>query len=717
MKKTPKHGDTMAMKALILNSMGKTTEAFELGKEALKADMKSHVCWHVYGLLWRSAKNFDEAIKAYKFALRLDPESAQIQRDLAMLQIQIRDYKGYIASRKAMMTARPHIRQNWTALAVAHHLAGELEEAESVLTKFEESLDDKQKPGKMDFENSEATIYKNTIIAERGDYERALEHLETDCKHNLDRLAVMQLRAEYLTKLGRKEEAAAAYRALIDRNSEHTKYYTALADVMDVAEDDHKARKSIYDEYAEKYPRSDAARRLPLDFLTGEEFRTAAEAYVHRMLNKGVPSTFANLKHLYSDESKKQAILKIVEEYISNKKGETNGEPKREGDTSKGDSSAFYFLAQHYNYHLSRDLNKAMEYIEKAIELEPKSVDFTMTKARIFKHKGELKKASETMEQARKMDLGDRYINTKSAKYMLRNDENEAALKTLGMFTRQETVGGPIADLIDMQCMWYMTEDGQSHSRQGNVGLALKRFHTVYQFFETWTEDQFDFHTFSLRKGLIRAYVEMVRWEDHLRDHPFFTRAALSAIKEYIKLANKPASNGTAEEDAAAALEKKKAAKKARKEAERLAEEEKKRKDAANKTVPAGGEVVKKVDEDPNGEKLAETKTPLEDSLKFLTPVLKFAPKLLEGQVLGAEVFAGLGMCTRSEADDRMDGANDFAGKFDKAAECLIAAKEIDAADSTVAAQIEKVKKAFEEKSSTLDEKSLAAAKEKMQSL
>ena len=60
--------------------------------------------------------------------------------------------------------------------------------------------------------------------------------------------------------------------------------------------------------------------------------------------------------------------------------------------------------------------------------------------------------------------------------------------------------------------------------------------------------------------------------------------------------------------------------------------------------MPAGGEVVKKVDEDPNGEKLAETKTPLEDAMKFLTPVLKFAPKLLEGQVLGAEVFMGRGI-------------------------------------------------------------------------
>jgi hypothetical protein len=74
------------------------------------------------------------------------------------------------------------------------------------------------------------------------------------------------------------------------------------------------------------------------------------------MLNKGVPSTFANLKHLYVNPSKKEALPELVQNYIESKKGVTNGEAKANGDTSKGDSAAFYFLAQHYNYHLSRDL-------------------------------------------------------------------------------------------------------------------------------------------------------------------------------------------------------------------------------------------------------------------------------------------------------------------------------------------------------------------------
>lgn len=255
------------MKALIMNSQGKTDEAFALAKVALQCDMKSHVCWHVYGLLYRAVKNFEEAIKAYKFALKLEPDSQQIQRDLALLQIQMRDYQGYLASRKAMLTSRSHIRQSWTALAVAYHLMGDLSEAESVLTTYEETL--KNPPPKTDFENSEAIMYKNSLIAEQGEIQKALDHLESAGKHNLDRLAVLELRAKYLLQLERKEEAAEAYKALINRNPEYKLYYDGLTSALGLEPTDHKGRKAMYDGYAEKFPRCDAARRLPLDFLEG----------------------------------------------------------------------------------------------------------------------------------------------------------------------------------------------------------------------------------------------------------------------------------------------------------------------------------------------------------------------------------------------------------------------------------------------------------------
>lgn len=366
------------------------------------------------------------------------------------------------------------------------------------------------------------------------------------------------------------------------------------------------------------------------------------------MLNKGVPSTFANLKHLYSDSFKKDTLPALVEEYIKEQSNGGDGANQANGDSSKGRAAAFYFLAQHYTYYLSRDLAKATEYADKATELGPEDVDFHMTKARIAKHQGNLQKAAEAMDYARTLDTRDRYINSKAAKYQLHNNENEKALTTMGMFTRADTPGGPLADLLDMQCMWFLTEDGEAHARRGNTGLALKRFHAVYNIFDIWQEDQFDFHSFSLRKGQVRAYIDMVRWEDQLREHPFYSRVALDAIRLYLSMHDSQGVNGTngvAEdsvngEDAA---ERKKAAKKAKKEAQK-AEREAAEKAAKQDPNKAGaktkeGEPAKKVDPDPEGLQLAATTDPLGEAMKFLGPMLQFSPKIIDAQIAGFDVF------------------------------------------------------------------------------
>jgi tetratricopeptide (TPR) repeat protein len=648
------------MKALILNSQGQSDEAFTLAKLALKNDMKSHVCWHVYGLLWRSVKNYEEAIKAYKFALRIEPDSQNILRDLALLQAQMRDYEGYIDSRNKMLNQRPQLRQNWTALSVAYHLAGNYKSAEKILTTYEETL--KQPPAKTDLEHSEASLYKNTIIAESGDTERALKHLDEILKNNLDKTAVLEMRAKYLLDLGRKTEAVHAYNSLVKRNSEFRAYYDGLEQALELDRSDtasHEGLAKLYEDFASLNERNDAARRIPLDFLTGQcdhdlqspntngelgdTFKAAADKYLQGKLNKGVPSTFPNIKSLYSDPEKMAIIEELVLGYASEKdingsaEGEVNGE-----HSNRFDEAVIYFLAQHYNYRKSRNLEKASNYVDKLIEKNPKSVDYIQARARIYKHHGNTTKAAETMVLARETDGKDRYINTKTALYQLRDNQNEAALETMSKFTRNETVGGPLGDLHDMQCMWYITEDGEAYLRQRNLGLALKRFNSIADIFEIWHDDQFDFHSFSLRKGQIRAYVDMVRWEDHLRDHPFFTRAAINAVKIYLELADDPELGnphpaGTENMDAA---ERKKARQKAKKEQEKQDKIEAEKKLATAKKSNATGAdgEAKKEDPDPKGLTLLQTKEPLEASLKFLTPLLEFTPKNIEAQNLGFEV-------------------------------------------------------------------------------
>ena len=271
-----------------------------------------------------------------------------------------------------------------------------------------------------------------------------------------------------------------------------------------------------------------------------------------------------------------------------------------------------------------------------------------MTKARIWKHYGNSEKATEEMEKARTFDQKDRHINSKAAKYQLRNNENEKALDNMAKFTRNETVGGAMGDLHEMQCVWYLTEDGEAYLRQRKLGLALKRLHAIYHIFDVWQEDQFDFHSFSLRKGMIRAYVDMVRWEDRLREHPFYTRAALAGIKAYIllhddpDLVHGPMPSGTSRaDDTGEDSERKKALKKAKKEQQRMEKVESEKREARKSTAPVKGfdGEVKKEDPDPFGSQLVQTTDPLKVAAKLLAPLLEHSPSNIEGQCLGFEVY------------------------------------------------------------------------------
>jgi N-alpha-acetyltransferase 15/16, NatA auxiliary subunit len=52
------HGETLALKGLVLNCLDRKKEAYEYVKKGLMNDMCSHVCWHVFGLLYRSDKEY-----------------------------------------------------------------------------------------------------------------------------------------------------------------------------------------------------------------------------------------------------------------------------------------------------------------------------------------------------------------------------------------------------------------------------------------------------------------------------------------------------------------------------------------------------------------------------------------------------------------------------------------------------------------------------------
>ncbi len=136
--------------------------------------------------------------------------------------------------------------------------------------------------------------------------------------------------------------------------------------------------------------------------------------------------------------------------------------------------------------------------------------------------------------------------------------------------------------------------------------------------------------------------------EDRLREHPLYARVALDAVNLYLGMYDRPlGANGAAGANGDGtgndgAAERKKAAKKAKKEAQKAEREaaEKAAKQDPNKAgTKTKEEDPKKKDDDPHGLKLVATTDPLGEAAKFLVPVLQFAPKNIDGQIAGFELY------------------------------------------------------------------------------
>ena len=60
------------MKGLVLTHMGRKEEGIDLVKKGIKLDLMSHICWHVFGLIQKADRNYEEALKSYTQALKFD---------------------------------------------------------------------------------------------------------------------------------------------------------------------------------------------------------------------------------------------------------------------------------------------------------------------------------------------------------------------------------------------------------------------------------------------------------------------------------------------------------------------------------------------------------------------------------------------------------------------------------------------------------------------
>lgn len=381
-----------------------------------------------------------------------------------------------------------------------------------------------------DYKHGELLLYQNQILRESGDADKALKHIEEFESQIVDKLAVKEIVGELCLTLGDYAKAEAIFEGLIKRNPENTLYYQKFIESKRI--DGAEAIVELYRKCQADYPRAICPKRLPLNVAGGDLFRGLVDDFLRKGLRKGVPPLFVNIRSLYEDDEKVRIIGDLVVDYETNLK-ESGHFSKSDRDEQLASEPAsallwtYYYLAQHYD-HL-RDTTKALDYLNLAIEHTPTLIELFVCKGRIYKHAGDLVEAFKWVDEAQSLDTADRYINSKCAKYMLRANLVKDAEEICAKFTREDVPA--MENLNEMQCMWFQTECALAFRRQEKWGESLKKCHEIDRHFSEIIEDQFDFHTYCMRKMTLRAYVGLLRLEDVLRQHPFYYKAAKCAIE------------------------------------------------------------------------------------------------------------------------------------------------------------------------------------------
>ncbi|KAJ8298173.1 hypothetical protein KUTeg_024704 [Tegillarca granosa] len=519
--KFSEHGETLAMKGLTLNCLGRKEEAYDHVRRGLRNDLKS---WHVYGLLQRSDRKYDEAIKAYRNALKWDKDNLQILRDLSLLQIQMRDLEGYKETRYQLLLLRPGQRASWIGYGMSYHLLKDYDMALSVLEEFRKT----------------------------------------------------QLVAELLMKKGESENAAKIYRELVYRNPENWAYYKGYENASNAETEEDRLK--LFEEVEKKFPRASATKRIPLSIATEDRFRSLMDVYLRKAFKKGVPPLFITVKNLYKDARKVKLILGYLENLKKIRKFDSSDESELEPPTTL--LWLYYYLASHFDH--KGDTKRALEFVDTAIEHTPLLIELY---------------------------------------------EGVSAVDNLN----------------EMQCMWFQTECAAAYQRLGKWGESLKKCHEVDRHFTEIIEDQFDFHTYCMRKMTLRAYVGLLRLEDVLRNHQFFWKAAKIAMEIYLHLHDHPLTdkNLTPSELKKLRNKQRKAQKKAQQAQEKQKAEQDKKDQQSKKQQD--GEMDGPKEEELVPDKLAKNEDPLEQAIKFLKPLQILDAKRIDTHIFAYEIYSRKG--------------------------------------------------------------------------
>lgn len=560
--------ESQALKACIYFFLNKKKEGREIIENVLIGREDNYI---INRFAYNFYINTEDYIKSEHFMLKMvqaDSLNDSNYLNLISLQLQNKNYLNLVSSSKINLKNQPGYKHNWIILSIAYYLNNNFKNALSVLQNLYNLLGDNELSDEK-YENSEHVLYKIMLHMKLDENEKALELIN---KHEiiiLDKSKMLEMKGEVLMKLNKKKEASLVYRMLLKRNPDNSSFYLLLEKSLDIENRSLDDKLRLYLKLSETYSDSIFPKINPLFFLpyNHESFKELLKNYFLECSKKKIFSVIINLKKLYRNKKK----VKIIEE-ISLNFLKSNDE---KGLNNFENSYFFFLLSFHFKY--SNCFEKALNYVDKCLDINPKCIDFLLLKSKILKLLNNTTGSSELVNESRKLDLQDRSLNLKTCKYYLKCNKIEESIKTFSLFlTKEENYNKFYKNLDSVQAIrfylitainyfnlyYYENKDtitftidkmsltdkenclekNDSNISQLNIELykclSLKLFHHILSFFKIFKNNLFDFHIYCIKNGTILTYLDMIEWSENMFFSPVYLLVLEYLTKIYINIYN-----------------------------------------------------------------------------------------------------------------------------------------------------------------------------------
>lgn len=611
LKKKPKHPDSVALLGLNLCKLHDSRSALLKCGYASSIDPKSQFCWHALAIVYRETKDYNNSLKCYQNALAISPNNESLWYDAAYLQAQLGLYQPLFDNWNRLLQLDSSNLEYRLCFTLSAFLSG----------NYKESLEQIQ------YLISSCNLSPLVVSRLISFLPRICEHIENGSQTVLEILLMNQ--NSLLNNFNFEHiKAGLAFR---QKNYEESIYLYArllikFPNRLDYSE---KYLNSLWNFYKSGGLSLDLLLKRT-DFLikTFSEILQTGISVLIFLLSKNLDYDFC-LNHLIS-----YSMHHFIPSFISllkiplktndpfSKKLITMLSNFREGDSAKNIPThklwcTYCLCLAHYKLG---DYEESNYWLNLAIDHTPTYPELFLAKAKIFLCMGKIEEALCSFKRSVELDKSDRALASKYAKYLIRMDRNEEAYIVLSKFSRFR-FGGVCNYLAETECVWFLVEDGESLLRQKLYGLALKRFHSIYQIYKKWSFLKFDYFTQCAEDGEFQEYIELVEWSDNLWSSTDYLRATLGALTIYLLLfESKFNMYGNKAEEISHMSEVEQIAY-AREDNKKIMKLQKIEEDKIKSYIPSESEEPLVIDEDYFGHKLLITDDPLTEAMRFLQPI------------------------------------------------------------------------------------------------